>query len=293
MPHTQAVIPLTASDGHRFDLIHVPANQSRAVLMFIPGMGLSARQYIPLGLQLARHGIETFIHEWRGLGSSSLRASRVVDWGYRELLDVDLAAAMDAVEALAGSKSLVIGGHSLGSQFSMMLAGRRRRKPDGLVLVAGGSPHWKLYPQQQQSFLLPIFFGLPLLGSLFGHYPGRQVGFAGREARSVIWDWTWTARHGHYGLPDLKPSPTPGMAALDCPILGLRMADDWFVPPASLDGLLALAPKAPTERVVINTLPDDAPTDHFAWLKSPRPVADRIASFIAARRDSVPENQSA
>ena len=281
MPHDQPVLPIESSDGHRFDLIHVPASEPVATLLFIPGMGLSARQYIPLGQALAEHGIETFIHEWRGIGSSSLRASRAVDWGYRELLDVDLAAAMDAVEAIAGSKSLVIGGHSLGSQFALMLAGRRERKPEGVVLVAGGSPNWTLYPLIHRSVLLPVFFALPLLGSIFGHYPGRQVGFAGREARSVMKDWTWTGRHGHYDLPSLDPNPSPGMAKLSVPILGVRMADDWFVPKASLDGLLAQAPRCSAQQVVIDQLPDEAPTDHFAWLRHPQPVAEVMESFLS------------
>jgi predicted alpha/beta hydrolase len=280
MPHTQPVIPVSASDGHRFDLIHVPAHAPIVSLFFIPGMGLSARQYIPLGQALAERGIETFIHEWRGLGSSSLRARRSVNWGYRELLDMDLAAAMDAVEARAGSKPLLIGGHSLGSQFTLMLAGRRQRQPDALAVVAGGSPHWRLYPLRHRSFLLPIFFGLPLLGTLFGHYPGRRVGFAGREARDVMRDWTWTGRHGHYGLASLDPDPSAGMAALTCPILGLRLKDDWFVPQRSLEGLLAHAPNCPVEECVIERLPNDAPTDHFAWLQQPEPMAEALADFF-------------
>jgi len=285
MPHTQPTLAITVADDHSFELIHVPTDATRTSLLFIPGMGLSARQYIPLGLALAERGIEVFIHEWRGIGSSSLRASRAVDWGYRELLDVDLEAAMDAVESRAGSKSLLIGGHSLGSQFSLMLAGRRERKPDALVLVAGGSPHWTLYPLIHRSVLLPVFFALPLLGSLFGHYPGRQVGFAGREARGVMKDWTWTGRHGHYGLPRLDPSPSPGMAELSVPIVGVRMADDWFVPKASLDGLLAHAPACPAEQIVIDQLPGRAPTDHFAWLRSPAPVADGIVEFTQRAQD--------
>lgn len=292
MPHDQPVIPVTASDGHRFDLIHVPADDARAALLFIPGMGLSARQYIALGLALAERGIESWIHEWRGLGSSSLRAGRSVDWGYRELLDLDLRAAMDAVESVAGSKPLLIGGHSLGSQFALMLAGRRQRSPDALVLVAGGSPHWRLYPLKHRSLLLPVFIGLPLLGTLFGHYPGRQVGFAGREARGVMRDWTWTGRHGHYGLPNLDPSPTPGMEKLRIPILGIRMADDWFVPKASLEGLLAHAPECPTRQVVIDQLPGGAATDHFAWLRSPAPVVERMAEFLQEALDEAAANQS-
>jgi predicted alpha/beta hydrolase len=286
MPHDQPVIPVTASDGHRFDLIHVPVPEPMASLFFIPGMGLSARQYIAFGKALAECGIECWLHEWRGIGSSSLRARRGVDWGYRELLDIDLKAAVDAIQAPMPGRPLFFGGHSLGSQFALMLAGRRERQPDGLALVAGGSPFWKLYPLIHRGLLLSVFLSLPLLGAVVGHYPGRQVGFAGKEARSVMRDWTWTGRHGHYGLPSLEPSPTAGMAELEVPILGIRMADDWFVPKASLNGLLGHAPRCPSEQTVIDELPGGAPTDHFAWLRAPDPVAERIARFFL---DSIAE----
>ena len=286
MPHDQPVLPIESSDGHRFDLIHVPASEPVATLLFIPGMGLSARQYIPLGRALAEHGIETFIHEWRGIGSSSLRAGRAVDWGYQELLDLDLAAAVEGLRDGLDGRALCIGGHSLGSQFALMLAGRLDRPPAGLIVVAGGSPHWRLYPLLHRSLLLPIFHSLHWLGDVFGHFPGRRVGFAGREARSVMKDWTWTGRHGHYGLPSLDPFPTEGMAALTSPVLGVRLKDDWFVPPESLAGLLTHVPNCPAEEVVIERLPDAAPTDHFAWLRSPEPVADTIATFMAKVVDS-------
>ncbi|MEN1727117.1 MAG: alpha/beta fold hydrolase [Pseudomonadota bacterium] len=283
MPHDQPVVSISAADGHRFDLIHVPADEPTAGLFFIPGMGLSARQYIPLGLALAMQGVECWIHEWRGIGSSSVRASRRENWGYHELLDLDLAAAIEAIRSEMDECPLFIGGHSLGSQFALMLAGRQDQQPDGVVVVAGGSPYWRLYPPMHRSFLLPIFHSLHWLGSIFGHYPGRQVGFAGKEARNVMRDWTWTGRHGHYSLPSLDVDPTPGMAALTTPVLGVRMKDDWFVPERSLEGLLAQAPRCPTDQVVIEALPENAPTDHFAWTRQPAPVAEALANFIRDR----------
>jgi len=281
MPHNQPVTPVTSSDGHRFDLIHAPARDPKRTLLLIPGMGLSARQYIPLSLSLAERGIEIFIHEWRGIGSSNKRASRSENWNYHELLDVDLNASLAAVNEAREDRPVTIAGHSLGSQFTLLLAARQPALPDSLIVLAGGSPHWTLYPLIHRSVLLPVFFGLPMLGSIFGHYPGRQVGFAGREARSVMKDWTWTGRHGHYDLPSLDPNPSPGMAELSVPILGVRMADDWFVPKASLDGLLAKAPRCSAQQVVINQLPDEAPTDHFAWLRHPQPVAEVMESFLS------------
>src|SRR5690606_21940923 len=79
-------IAVDAGDGHRWQLLaRVPATPRRS-LLWLPALGIAARHYASLADALAARGIATFVHEWRGNGSSSLRASRQQDWGYRELL---------------------------------------------------------------------------------------------------------------------------------------------------------------------------------------------------------------
>ena len=95
MPHDQATLTIERPDGHCFELIHVVATTPRHSLFFVPGMGLSARLFIPFAQSLTGIGVETFIHEWRGNGSSNWRASRARDWSYAELLD-DMTAARTA-----------------------------------------------------------------------------------------------------------------------------------------------------------------------------------------------------
>ena len=85
-------LPVATGDGHRADLqARIPENAS-ASLLWLPGMGLAARHFLPFAEAMAAHGIATFVHEWRGNGASNLRASRATDWGYRELL-ADIAAS--------------------------------------------------------------------------------------------------------------------------------------------------------------------------------------------------------
>ncbi|MBB6086881.1 alpha/beta hydrolase family protein [Wenzhouxiangella marina] len=282
MPHSQPTVSVVTDDGHHFDLIHVPSESARQALFFLPGMGLSARQYIPLGQSLAEHGIEVFIHEWRGIGSSDQRASRECNWGYRELLDVDLRAAIELLAERRSGRPMLLAGHSLGSQFACLLAGRRPDRTAGVITVAGGAPWRGAFHWYQQLLLAPAFRVMPVIGSLIGHYPGRRLGFAGREARGVIADWTWTGRRGSYALPSLEPDPEIGMAELKTRVLGIRLADDWFVPKASLDHLLGLMPGCEVERCMISALPGDLPTDHFAWMKAPAPVAEAISAHYPA-----------
>ena len=69
-------IPLQSQDGHACTLIaRIPAQPSSA-LLWVPALGVAARHYLPFADALAAKGVAVFVHEWRGNGSSSLRANR-------------------------------------------------------------------------------------------------------------------------------------------------------------------------------------------------------------------------
>lgn len=279
MPHQQAVVSVQAADQHRFELIGLPADAARARLLFLPGMGVSARHYIDFGLALGARGIETFIHEWRGLGSSSLRAARGCDWGYRELLELDLLAAVDAIDAGGEPLPLIVGGHSLGSQLACLLGAMRPESIRGLLIVAGGAPYFKAFSGWMRWGLPAAFFGMPTIAGLVGHYPGSRLGFAGREARGVIRDWTHSGRSGVYAPIGLGHDLEGGMRALRVPVFGLRMADDWFVPQSSLDWLTAKLPAAQHEQEVLKRELFSGPADHYRWMREPESSAQAIASW--------------
>ncbi|TVS12012.1 MAG: alpha/beta fold hydrolase [Wenzhouxiangella sp.] len=283
MPHQQPVVPVATSDDHRFDLIHVPAGQARHSLLFLPGMGLSARQYIPFAQALAGRGVETYIHEWRGIGSSSLRASRAVDWGYRELLAADLQAALTELATHATHPQLLIGGHSLGSQLACLLAAMRPQACSGLLIVAGGAPYWRAYSGWMRWALPAIFFGMPAISAAAGHYPGRSLGFAGRESRGVIRDWAASGRSGVYAPGALSDDLEAGLARLECPTLALRMADDWFVPQSSLDWLAGKLARAPVVQGVVRREGLSGPADHYRWMREPETTVTAVFDWLGSR----------
>lgn len=280
MPHQQPVVEVVTSDQHRFELIQVPARPARASLLFLPGMGVSARQYIDFGQALSRHGVETFIHEWRGIGSSSLRADRRNDWGYRELLEQDLLAALAQVQNRIDKRPLILGGHSLGSQLACLLGALRPAGCSGLLIVAGGAPYWRAFSGWMRAGLPAVFFGMPAIAALVGHYPGRRLGFAGREARGVIRDWTRSGRSGIYAPEKMTTDLEAGMHGLDRPVLGLRMADDWFVPASSLDCLLGKLGSSQIRRHCLKRESLSGPADHYRWMREPDASARCIAKWL-------------
>lgn len=279
MPHQQPVLTVVSEDGHRFELIEVPALTAEHTLLLLPGMGLSARQYIPFAKALAELGTSVYIHEWRGIGASNLRASRRNDWGYRTLVELDLRASLEAV-ANRSHGPILIGGHSLGSQLACLLAARQANHCSGLILLAGGAPHWRQFPLWMQGVLVPAFRLMPAIAQLVGHYPGKALRFAGREARSVIADWARTGRTGLYEPPGFGAALEPQLAALQQPVLGLRMANDWYVPQQSLNYLLAKLPGCSIQAETV-TGSQGKPYDHYRWMAEPEPAVLRIKHWLS------------
>jgi predicted alpha/beta hydrolase len=277
----QALFPISVGDGVSFELLCVhPAGEWHELLYWLPALGVPARHYLPLAEALAEQGIAVAIHEWRGIGSSNLRAGRQQDWAYRELLVDDVPAGLAAVRSELPHARCWIGGHSLGGQLSAVYAGLHPEQLAGLVLVATGSPYWRRF---RYGRLIVMAYALaPLLTNLCGYLPGRRIGFGGNEARGVIRDWARTGRNGRYAADDMGDLEA-GMAALEQPLLALRLQDDWLGPADSLDWLLGKLPLARREVGVVTPHELHGPADHFGWMKTPEPVAVRIAQWLAAQ----------
>ncbi|HUW80452.1 MAG TPA: alpha/beta fold hydrolase [Acidocella sp.] len=282
----QSVLPVSAGDGSRFELLCVhPAGEWHQLLCWLPALGVPARHYLPLAEALAAHGFAVALHEWRGIGSSNRRAGRDCDWAYRELLLDDLPAALTTVRQRWPQALCWIGGHSLGGQLGSLYASLHPQEHAGLVLVASGSPYWRRF---RHGWLIKAAYAVaPLLAGAVGYMPGRRIGFGGNEARGLIADWARTGRTGRYAAVGVKQDLEQQLASLQLPLLALRLHDDWMVPHGSLDWLLGKMPRAAkTLDVVTSQDMQGHPANHFGWMKTPAPIAARIADWIAGHDDN-------
>ncbi|KLD63664.1 alpha/beta hydrolase family protein [Dyella japonica] len=279
-PHD--VLPVISADGARAELlVQRPVGEATQVVYWLPALGVAAKHYLPLAQALAERGVAVAIHEWRGIGSSNKRADRREDWGYRQLLEDDLPAGGVALRALLPRGRLTLGGHSLGGQMAALYASLHPQDAAGLLVVASGAPYWRQFPLAP---LLWLAYALaPWLARVVGHLPGRRIGFGGNEARQLIDDWARSGRTGRYAAAGMPVDFEVLLGRLELPILGLRMHDDWLVPPASLSWLLGKMPRSPNAQQVITAdeLGNDK-ADHFGWMKTPEAVAVRVAQWLQA-----------
>ena len=274
-------IRVSSADAAEADLLMSIPLSARIGVLWLPALGVSARNYQAFATALADAGIASALHEWRGAGSSDRRASRHCDWGYRELLDQDIPASLAAARQACPDLRWLVAGHSLGGQLAALFAALNPHAVEGFVIVGSGSPYWKMFHGRVRVVLRAMPFVVRAVAALVGHYPGKRLGFAGRESRTLMRDWAQTAHSGCYDNYGQDRDSERALINFSKPVLGIRLSEDHFCPKASFDWLLAKTPHAPTQRLLL--APKDFSSglaDHFSWLKDPQPVAGVLASWL-------------
>lgn len=274
-----------AAGGAAADLHILRPVAARGAVLWLPAMGVPARNYLPFASALAARGVAVALHEWRGIGSSDQRAGRTSDWGYREVLREDIPASLAALRASVPEQNCWLGGHSLGGQLATVFAALQPDPPRGLLFVASGAPYWRQF--KRRWLIRATYLAAPWLALLCGHFPGRRLGFGGNEARGVIKDWARSGRTGRYAAAGEQRDIEAALAALRVPVFALRLQDDWLGPAASLAWLLDKMPQAAkTVGVVTSADLGGMPADHFAWMRSPDSIAAQVAEEIILKSNN-------
>lgn len=272
-----------AADGHRWTTRLWPAATPRSALFWIPALGVPANKYERWARALAEQGITVAVHEWRGNDTSSLRPSRTCDWGYRELLEVDVPASLAVARAAAPGLAWRIGGHSLGGQLAAIAAALHPDDFAGLLLIATGVPDVRTFPWHQRPAIWGFSWLVPLTTYLFGYFPGDRLQWAGRESARLMRQWAQTSRRGDYRRIGLGVDAEEQLRQWRGPVLGLRFTRDWLASEASLDALIAKLGPGDHQREAFDAARLGDVADHFRWMKSPAAVASVIATWAQSR----------
>ena len=84
---------VTMGDGTRLEVstFSRDAPSTKPVVLCVPAMGVRARSYVRVAQALAASGCVAVTADLRGHGLSPVRPSRSVDFGYHEMISVDMA----------------------------------------------------------------------------------------------------------------------------------------------------------------------------------------------------------
>jgi len=275
-------IPLESVDGIGSDLRVICAEQtSPAVLICLPAMGVKAERYDAFAQALCEAGFSVVIGELRGIGSSSVRASRSHDFGYNDLVVNDVSAIHSKVVELFPEQDIYFCGHSLGGQLAALFLSQKPTAAKGLVLCASCTVYhrgWE-FPHNLGILLSSQLFAI--VASLLGYFPGYKLGFGGREAKTVIHDWAKNAKTGRYELRGSLKDYESDMQAVAVPLLAINFSDDNFAPIMATKNLIAkLASCDSTHIEISGSQMGQKTANHFNWTRSPDCIAKSIANWI-------------
>ncbi|MFT6032723.1 MAG: putative alpha/beta hydrolase [Arenicella sp.] len=254
------------------------------LILCVPAMGVAAKQYKKLLYELAEQGFIAACYDLRGHGLSSIRASRANNFGYAALAEIDLPAAILTIKQRYPEQKLVLFGHSLGGQVCSLFLSQNPDQAEVLVLAASCSVHYKNWPSPYRWAVLLFAQASSIISSIVGYFPGRKLGFGGREARGVMHDWATNARTGDYRLSNSKHCYVPFPKLADLNVLTINFADDQLAPVLATDHLLAKIDSDRMTKTLITGNDIGRPTaDHFNWLRSPKGVAKLVAEHLAVQ----------
>lgn len=239
-----------------------------------PAMGTPARYYRPFITLLNAAGLDVLAVDLRGTGTSTPASSRASRYGYADLVD-DVGAVLELPEVKRRRVFLV--GHSLGGQICALHLGLDGVSTvEGLILVAVGLPYFRTYGRHSLG-VFAFTQAIAATSALLRVWPGW--GFGGRQARGVIRDWGYTARHGRF--PRLRGVDVDAaLRTVRTPVLAVSVDNDQYTPAPTVDHLVAKFDAAPVRRLHYATEEAGAPLDHFRWTRAAGPLVAHVREFV-------------
>ena len=256
------------------------ATQAAPALMMVAALGVPARHYQALGAALAERGVHAITLDLRGVGSSSVRARRDIDWGYLDLVDVELNTLFDQARERWPDSPLHWMGHSLGGQLCLLHQARHpERQADSVVLAATGSP-WVATFRPPMRWLVGLFARLVKLSTRqLGVFRGDWFRFGGPQGATLMSEWSRFCLGGKLGRLGAEGwDADAALSTLQRPLLGLSMTGDTYAPLRSTQRLAAMT-AGTLELQRIERVDGHLP-GHFRWLRHPSEPAARIAAHL-------------
>ncbi|MFK7904498.1 MAG: alpha/beta fold hydrolase [Chitinophagales bacterium] len=253
----------------------ISANPHAPVIILLPAMGVRAAYYQTLAQQIADKGYHIITADLRGLGHSSVRPSRKTDFGYKDIISVDLPAIVAAVQ----ERFAYMMGHSLGGHMAILYAALHPQQLKGLLFCAAGYPYYKSWGKWRGLVMLGLTQSFYGISKIVGYFPGKYVGFGGKEARTLMRDWSYLARTGNFRITGSNQDFEALIAEIELPVLSISFEGDDFAPPKAVKGFNAKLKKASLTHFHLRPK-KGGKFNHFNWVKRNEAVLERITNWL-------------
>lgn len=276
---------VTLLDGSSTEIsFFEPSLPNETIILVLPALGVWASYYKQFATALSTHNYTVVTADWRGNGRSPVRASRANNWGYETLIR-DTEAIAQFIQQAYPKRRLVLLGHSLGGQLGSLLTAQFPDMIQAICLIASCNVHYIGWDGYLRSLLQSIGYATPVIGNLVGHFPGKALGFGGKEARGVMSDWAFTLLKGQYIPKGQSFDYEEALAKTVKPILAISIDKDHLAPYKAVENLYKkLHKNSPVEHHHIGSQETGIPKlDHFTWAKHPEhfvPILDQWISSL-------------
>lgn len=274
-------ITVTTPDGAELALRVLPRPDPAApVVLILPAMAIKAKFYLPLVKALHDAGLAVATVDLRAQGESRPALGQGPDFGYQELIEVDLPAVVDALGERFPDAPLHLFGHSLGGQLALLYASAEPGRLAGVATIGTGSVYWRSFPARRRLEILLTTQWVGLVCRLRGRWTGG--GGIGPMTAGVMADWVRHARTGRYRPRGTKRDYDRLLAELSVPALVISLDRDPLGPESTVRLLCGRMPSAEVTRWHIDASSGLTHLGHASWVKDSDIVGPAVAAWITS-----------
>ncbi|MEV0709954.1 alpha/beta hydrolase family protein [Nocardia aurea] len=275
-------VTVPTSDGVSFTVRFLPGPKADApVVLIIPAMAMKARNYLALAKSLHAQGLSVATCDLRAHGEAVPPLGEHTDFGYREMLEIDMPALVAAVRKRFPSAPLHLFGHSLGGQLALLFAAAEPEKVAGVVTIGTGTVFWWAFGPRRWYEALSRIQWIGLVSRWKGHWPGGVL-IPAPMPGGVMIDWSVHSLTSYYRPKGTERRYNRLLSRMTLPVLPISLSDDVLGPKSNVDFLVSRMPAARISRWHIDADSGIGHRDHFRWVEDSAAIAPIVAGWITA-----------
>jgi alpha-beta hydrolase superfamily lysophospholipase len=155
-------------DGTKLAYRVISPEKPKAVLIFIHGISVYGKYYIPFAKMLAENGIKVYLPDLRGHGNSEGKRG---DSPHTYALVLDFGVFYQLIILEITDIPIYLGGHSMGASLTLKYVKELSLSPSGLILIAGGLPIERISPKSNKVLKIKTLSKIfQFLTNIFPHF---------------------------------------------------------------------------------------------------------------------------